>query len=99
MSEPGVGRKTVTTAGTPERIVASKNTYKVAAIIITALATNTGTVVIGDSTVIAAEGTRKGSPLEAGQSVAINASEIDLYDIYIDATVSADGISWMTVGR
>jgi hypothetical protein len=85
-------RKTVTTAGTRERLVAASTTCKY--VIITALSSNTGRVMIGGSTVVAAVGaTSRGVPLNAGEKFGLPAD--DLYDIYIDSTVNGEGVMFV----
>jgi len=84
------GRKTITTAGTRETLVASSTPSK--QVLITAFLGNTGVVVVGGSTVVAAPATRNGTPLEAGDSCII---EIDnAQKIYLDVTVSGEGVTW-----
>lgn len=83
------GRTIVTTAGT-RVVLAASTTCK--AVIITAETDNTGRVVVGGTTVVAALATRRGTPLSAGDSVTI---EIDnLNDINLDALVSGDGVTY-----
>ena len=85
----GDGRKTVTAAGTREALAASTPAKLV---IITAETDNTGLVVVGGSTVVAALATRQGTPLNAGDSITL---EIDnLADVYLDVTVSDDGVTY-----
>lgn len=82
-------RKVVTTAGTRVTLAASTACKQ---IIITAETDNTGIVVVGGSTVVAALATRQGVPLYAGDSVTL---EIDnLADVYLDSTVSGDGVTF-----
>ena len=94
------GRQVVTTAGTRVQLSATNNT-KVGGIIITAETDNTGAVVVGASTVVAAVATRRGTPLAAGKSMTINGSwagdegRVDLSDIYIDAEQDGDGVTFM----
>ncbi len=83
-------RKTVTVAGTREQIAIATPCSKV---IITAMISNTGYVVVGGSTVVAAEATRRGIPLVAGQSMEINIG--NLSKIYIDAEVTGEGITYI----
>lgn len=84
------GRKTVTTAGTRVTLASSTACKQVA---ITALVGNTGTIVVGGSTVVASAGTRQGIPLSAGDTIAM---EIDnLADVYLDATVNGEGVSFV----
>ena len=85
----GDGRKTVATAGTREALAVSTPCKKVD---ITAETDNTGIIVVGGSTVVAALATRRGIPLYAGDTYSF---EIDnLADIYIDTTVSGDGCTY-----
>lgn len=93
MSTPRDGRKTVTAAGTAERLVSS--TTPAAGVIITAETNNTGVMTVGDSTVVAAVGTRRGTPLYAGESVSFPIS--DLYDVYLDTTVNGDGVTFLAI--
>lgn len=83
------GRKVVTTAGTRVTLAASTACKQV---IITAETDNTGIVVVGGSTVVAALATRQGVPLYAGDTITL---EIDnLADVYLDSTVSTDGVTF-----
>ena len=83
------GRKIVATAGTDEAL-ATSTVAKV--VIITAETDNTGVIAVGAAGVDAVLATRTGTPLLAGDSVTL---EIDnLADVYIDATVSGDGVTY-----
>lgn len=86
------GRATVTTAGTAVQLAAQGGLGRLGAIAITALSLNTGTIVVGGSTVVAAAGTRRGIPLAAGASVTISTG--NLSDVWLDATVSGEGVSF-----
>jgi len=92
MSGIACGRKTVTTAGTRVQLGSSRSVDSVA---VTALEGNTGVICIGGSEVIAASGTRTGIPLAAKQTASIDTD--DLSDLYIDATVNGEGVSWFAV--
>lgn len=83
------GRQTVTTAGTRVALASSTACKQV---IITAETDNTGLVVVGGSTCVAALATRRGTPLAAGDSVAFDID--NLADIYIDSTVNTDGVTY-----
>lgn len=85
------GRKYVTTAATRETLVSSSTPAKLA--IITAETDNTGVIAIGGSTVVAAVLTRRGTPLLAGDSMLLEVD--DLLDIYLDSTVSGDGVTYV----
>lgn len=86
----GDGRKTIASAGTREALAASTTVKEVT---ITALAGNTGTVVVGGSTVVASASTRRGVPLAAGASITLAID--DLADIYLDVTTSGEGVSYL----
>lgn len=85
------GRKVVAAAGTAERLVSASTPAK--RVTITALYGNTDMVVIGNSTVVAAAGTRRGIPLPGGASITLDTS--DLYEIYLDAVVNGEGVSFI----
>lgn len=85
------GRKTVTVAGTAERFAASSTTAK--KVTIMAELDNGDYVVIGGSDVVAALATRKGIALSAGMSITLDIQ--DLYDLWIDAVVSGEGVSYI----
>lgn len=95
MANPGFtiiadGRKVVASAGDAEALVASTTTCK--KVEITAEFNNTGVIVVGGSTVVAALATRRGTPLYAGSTYTLVID--DLADVYIDATVSTDGVTF-----
>uniref|UniRef100_A0A6M3JXT0 Uncharacterized protein n=1 Tax=viral metagenome TaxID=1070528 RepID=A0A6M3JXT0_9ZZZZ len=90
----GDGRKTVTSAGTAEPLVAVVTPIQ--SVAITAETDNTGIIVVGGSTVVADLATRRGVPLNAGETFPLSVN--DLADIYIDATVSGDGVTFAYVG-
>ena len=85
------GRKVVAAAGTAVVLGASTTIKEV---LITAELNNTGVISVGGSGVIAAEATREGTPLEAGESMRIVTS--DLANVYIDSTVNGDGVTYTT---
>jgi hypothetical protein len=84
------GAKTVTTAGTAEALQANIDLYK--SLSIRANTTNTGQVYVGGADV--ASTTNEG--LEAGASLDLPTSNHgwDLSDIYIDVSVSGEGVSF-----
>ena len=83
------GRKVVTTAGTREALAASTACTKV---VICAETDNTGVIVVGGTTCVASLATRRGIPLESGDTVTI---EIDnLSKINLDSTVNGDGVTF-----
>ena len=86
----GDGIKTVTTAAT--RVALSTTTTPITEVTITALSTNTGIIVVGGSTVVAAAATRRGTPLAAGDSVGLEVNS--LASVWLDATVSGEGVSF-----
>ena len=85
----GDGRKVTVTAGTALALASSTTCKQV---IITAETDNTGYVVIGGSTVVAALATRRGTPLNPGDSVAIEIR--DRSKVYLDSIVSGDGVTF-----
>lgn len=85
----GDGRKVVTTAGTALALATTTPCKKVT---ITAETDNTGIIVVGGSTVVAALATRRGTPLNAGDSYEVDID--DLADVYLDTTVSGDGVTF-----
>lgn len=86
------GRQTVTTAGT--RVQLSTSKARVGSVAITAETDNTGIIVVGAVTVVAAVGTRRGIPLAAGQTISLDIDQLS--DIYIDATVDTEGVTFIT---
>jgi hypothetical protein len=87
------GRQTVPVAGT--RVTLSPTPVAVAEVTITAEADNTGAVVVGGDTCVAALATRQGTPLNAGDAYALAID--DLQKVYLDAVVASDGVTWTAV--
>ena len=83
------GRKVVAEAGTA---VALASTTACKRVDVTAEFNNTGVIVVGGSTVIADLATRRGTPLYAGSTYSLLIE--DLADVYIDATVNTDGVTF-----
>ena len=90
LSTIGDGRKVVASAGS--RVTLASST-KAKLVIITAETDNTGLIVVGGSTVVAAVATRQGIPLNAGDSVTLEIA--NLADVYLDTTVSGDGVTYL----
>jgi hypothetical protein len=88
------GRQTVTTGGTA--VALATTSAPALQLEITAETDNTGLIVVGDSTVVAALATRKGTPLNAGDTLTLYG--VDLKDVYLDATVNTDGVTYLAVG-
>lgn len=86
----GDGRQTVTTPGTA---VALASTAQAKWVCVTALLSNTQQVNVGASTVLAASGTSRGTPLLAGQSTTLPVN--DLAAVFIDARVATEGVSFV----
>lgn len=84
------GRKVVTTAGTRVALAAST---AIGWVSITAETDNTGVIVVGGSTVVAALATRRGKPLSAGEDITLPAD--NLANVYIDSTVNGDGVTFI----
>lgn len=85
------GRKSVTTAGTAERLISASTAIR--KVVIKAFPENTDVVVVGASTVVAALATRRGISLSPGESVTLRIK--DLYNVYEDAVVSGEGVSYV----
>jgi len=85
----GHGVKTVATAGTDVALAASRSARWV---IVQAQTDNTGLIAVGTSGVDATEATGTGVALNPGESVTLPAD--DLANIYIDATVSGEGVRY-----
>lgn len=83
------GRKVVASAGTAEALASTTACKRVD---VTAEFNNTGVIVVGGTTVVADLATRRGTPLYAGSTVSVFIE--DLADVYIDATVSTDGVTY-----
>lgn len=89
----GDGRKVVATAGTAELL--STTSVKISSVIIQAETDNTGTIVVGGSTVVAAQATRRGIALTPGDSLVLDI--IDLSLLYLDTTVNGDGVTYIWI--
>ena len=88
------GRQLVFTVGEPVRL--SDVSMIVQDVDVTALSTNTGTIYVGDVDVGAAAGSEAGfSPLSAGD--ALTFENVDLREIWLDATVAENGVHWGAV--
>lgn len=87
------GRQTVTTGGTA---VALQSAVQIVhQVDITAETDNTGIIVVGSSGVVASLATRKGVPLNAGDTYTM--FDVDLSQVYLDTTVNTDGVTWTAV--
>ena len=87
------GRQPVTTGGT--RVQLTTTSTAILSVIVTAETDNTGVITVGGSDVVAALSTRKGHPLQAGESVELGVN--DLAKVYIDTTVNTDGVTYLAV--
>jgi hypothetical protein len=85
------GRTVVTTAGT--RVQLSTSNARVGAVAIQAETDNTGVIVVGGSTVVASQATRRGIALSAGEVVSLDVDQLS--DIYLDSTVNGDGVNYV----
>lgn len=85
------GRKVVASAGTAVALAASTAAK---AVEIIAETDNTGYIVVGASTVVAALATRRGKPLAAGESTGPIPCDNLAYH-FIDATVTGDGVTFL----
>ena len=92
---------TVAAAATSEQLTTSN--IRVPAVVITAERSNTGYVYVGDKEV---SSTRYGVDLSAGDSIRMSAvdygwanAELSLKDVWLDVSVSGDGVSVMYLKR
>lgn len=86
------GRTTVATAGTAVQLSTSTAFLNGGAVTITAETGNTGVIVVGGSTVVAAAATRRGIPLNAGDSLVVEVDQLS--DIWLDTTVNTNGVTY-----
>lgn len=82
------GRKVVITAGTRVQF----DPLDCRTVSFTAETDNTGIVVIGGPTVVAALATRQGTPLSAGDTAILAISNMNL--AWMDSMVSGDGVTY-----
>lgn len=92
MTDPQSGRQTVTTAGTPEPL--SRAPFPVAQVDVFALDANTLRVYVGDHAVSGVASNETGLPLSAKEQVTFE-GPVDLANIWIDAVVSGEGVTWI----
>ena len=84
------GRKVVAAAGVREPLSSTRVVARF--VILTAETDNTGVIVVGGETAVAAQATRRGTPLNAGASMGIPCD--NLAGIYLDTTVNGDGVTY-----
>lgn len=90
-----IGRKVVTTAGTPVRL--SDLELPIACRVdITALPDNGGSVYVGTQDVSGVSGNEKGWKLDVRSGIGdtVTFEKQQLFDVWIDATVSGEGVHW-----
>ena len=81
------GQTTVATSGT--RVVLASSSAVNYNVVIKALAANTGTIYVGNSSVSSSVG----FTLAAGESVTIATS--NLANVWLDASANSQGVSWL----
>ena len=96
------GIKTVAAPGTPvqlqdDAIVGGTMQAPVVGVVVEALETNEGKIVVGGKDVVGKAGShaapeRQGIALSAGGSISLDVNDIGA--VWIDATVAGDGVSW-----
>ena len=89
------GRKTVAASATAEALVDTSTPCNY--VEMTAETDNTGIIVVGGSTVVAALATRRGIPLSAGESMGFRIK--DLQSVWLDTTINGDGVSYIYFAR
>lgn len=87
----GDGTKAVVSAGTAVALVATSTPCR--EVTIQAGIENTDTVVVGASTVVATSALRRGVGLEAGQSVTLRVTDLNL--LYLDSLVNGESVSFV----
>lgn len=92
------GVATVATAGTRVKLATVTGEQAARTVVVEALATNEGEIVVGGSTVVAAKGThatptRRGIALKAGDVVSLDVN--DAAELWLDATTSGDGVNYL----
>ena len=85
----GDGNKTVTTAGTAEKLITASTPCSF--VVVTALLANTGQIAVGGST-CKATSTVRGDILAAGDSTVISIDNVN--KVYINSTVNTEGVSF-----
>lgn len=86
------GTKTVTTAGTAVQVTAT--TTPIIGVFVSADAGNTNEVVVGDSSVVAANGTQQGLPLFGGNpAVWIPINDLSL--LWVDSVTNGDELCYL----
>ncbi|MBU2177783.1 MAG: hypothetical protein KJ556_22035 [Gammaproteobacteria bacterium] len=90
----GQGVKVVATVGTDLQIISTSTAAKI--VIIESQTDNTGLIAVGGSGVDATEATGTGVILYAGDTITVPVD--DLSDVYIDATVSGEGVRYTYFG-
>lgn len=84
------GQKAVTTSGTEVQLVASSTPCS--SLVVKALAANTGKIYVGSNSSVT---TSNGFELNAQESVSLDVDNVQ--DVYIDAGVNGEGVSWIAV--
>jgi len=86
------GRKTVTAAGTPERLTTDTYSGPVT-VAITAEVDNSGPIVVGGSSAVdETDATRTGIPLVAGASIVL---DVNPREVWLDADTNGDGVTFL----
>ena len=90
-----IGRKTVTTAGTPVRLT-DLELPVCGRVDITALPTNDGSIYVGTQDVSGVSGNEKGWKLDVltGIGDTVTFEKQQLFDVWIDATDAGEGVHW-----
>ena len=90
-----IGRKTVTTAGTPVRL-SDLELPVVERVTITALPGNQGSIYVGTQDVSGVSGNEKGWKLDVLSDTGgrVTFKNQQLFAVWIDATVNGEGVHW-----
>jgi hypothetical protein len=90
----------VAVAGTRVRLTTEVEEFTAKTVVIQALGTNLGEIVVGGNEVVAAPGTQAEPKQEGIALAAKNTISIDIIDpsqIWLDATKSKDGVSYLVL--
>lgn len=85
------GRKVVATGGTREQLVSAETNC--VGVVVQALPTNSGNVMVGGADVDVTAGSEKGIQLQPGQTVTIAVKDASI--IWIDCDLTAEGVSYL----
>ncbi len=94
MAKITTGAKTVTAAGTRERLIAVASNVSIKSLTVAAKQSNTGAVYLGADDVASTNTPQ----LDPGDAIPIEGTEpFNLSDVYIDAEISGEGVDYVAI--